>query len=167
MGRSRPPRSAPKQKRNDIVPMEIDATSTGRANAWSSENDKLKREGRCFKCQKIGHLKKDCPEWKNTAKKPLARIAKEGETKESHKVARTIKSMDDQEREDLLDAMIKENVFSESTALVVAARALSTRRMFIYKQNALPIKLILKTTWKTEEALIDSGATENFLDPRE
>ena len=158
--------SALKQKRNDVVPMEIDATSTGKANAWSSENDKLKREGRCFKCQKIGHLKKDCPEWKNTAKKPLARIAKEGETKESHKVARTIKSMDDQEREDLLDAMIKENVFSESTALVVAARALSTRRMFISKQNALTIKLVLKTTQKTEEALIDSGATENFLDTR-
>src|SRR5712672_4257639 len=158
--------SALKQKQNDVVPMEIDATSTGKANAWSSENDKLKREGRCFKCQKIGHLKKDCPEWKNTAKKPLARIAKEGETKESHEVARTIKSMDDQEREDLLDAMIKENAFSETTALVVAARALSTRRMFISKQNALTIKLVLKTTRKTEEALIDSGATENFLDPR-
>src|SRR5712672_3651174 len=168
MGRSRPPRSAPKQKRNDIVPMEIDATSTGRANRWSSENDKLKREGRCFKCQKIGHLKKDCPEWKNTTKKPLARIAeeKESETKESHRVARVIKSMDDQEKEDLLDAMIKENVFSESSALLVAARALSTRRMFITKRNALTIKLVLKTTRKTEEALIDSGATENFLDPR-
>src|SRR5712672_1477719 len=146
--------------------MEIDAASTGKANTWSPKNDKLKKEGRCFKCQKIGHLKKDCPEWKNTTKKPLARIAKEGETKESHKVARVIKSMDDQEREDLLDAMIKENVFSESSALVVAARALSMRRMFITKQNALTIKLVLRTTHKTEEALIDSGATENFLDPR-
>src|SRR5712672_1751948 len=38
--------------------------------------------------------------------------------------------------------------------------------MFITKRNALTIKLVLRTTRKTEEALIDSGATENFLDPR-
>jgi len=46
-------------------------------------------------------------------KKPLARIAKveENEPKESHKVARAIKSMDDQEKEDLLDAMINETGF--------------------------------------------------------
>ena len=93
--------------------MEIDAASTGKTNTWSTKNNKLKKEGQCFKCQKIGHLKKDCPEWKNTTKKPLARIAEveEGETKESHKVARVIKSMDDQEREDLLDAMINETGF--------------------------------------------------------
>jgi predicted aspartyl protease len=49
---------------------------------------------------------------------------------------------------------------------MVAARALLTCRMFITKRNTLKIKLVLTTTQKTEEALIDSGATENFLDPR-
>src|SRR5712672_2783766 len=38
--------------------------------------------------------------------------------------------------------------------------------MFITKRNALTIKLVLRTTHKTEEALIDSGATEIFLDPQ-
>ena len=36
----------------------------------------------------------------------------------------------------------------------------------VSKQNALKIKLVLSTTRKTEEALIDSGATECFLDHR-
>ena len=34
-----------KQKKNDVVPMEIDAASTGRTNTWSTKNDKLKKEG--------------------------------------------------------------------------------------------------------------------------
>ena len=38
--------------------------------------------------------------------------------------------------------------------------------MFITRRNALTMKLVLPTTLKTENALIDSGATENFLDPR-
>src|SRR5712675_3445124 len=38
--------------------------------------------------------------------------------------------------------------------------------MFITKRNALTIKLVLRTTRKTEEVLKDTGTTENFLDPR-
>src|SRR5882757_9837997 len=34
------------------------------------------------------------------------------------------------------------------------------------KRNALTIRFVLSTTQQTEPALIDSGATENFLDPR-
>jgi len=94
--------------------MEIDAASTGKPSnqKWSAKNDKLKNEGRCFKCQKQGHMKKDCPEWKVTNKKPLARVTEaEEEPKEGHKVARVIKSMDDQQREELLDAMINKTGF--------------------------------------------------------
>jgi len=38
--------------------------------------------------------------------------------------------------------------------------------MFIDKHSALMINLILSTTLETEKALIDSRATENFIDPR-
>ena len=38
--------------------------------------------------------------------------------------------------------------------------------MFTIKQNTLKIKLVLSTTLKTKGALIDSEATENFLNPR-
>ena len=50
--------------------------------------------------------------------------------------------------------------------LAVAAWALKIQQMFITKRNALMIKFILLTTQETEIALVDSGATENFLDPR-
>src|SRR5712675_1962170 len=103
-----------RQKKSDMVPMEIDAASTGKPSnqKWSAKNDKLKNEGQCFKCQKQGHIKKDCPEWKVTNKKPLARVTEaEEEPREGHKVARVIKSMDDQQREELLDAMINEMGF--------------------------------------------------------
>jgi Zinc knuckle len=104
-----------KQKKGDVVPMEIDAASMEKPSKqkWSAKNDKLKKEGRCFKCQKPGHMKKDCPEWGTTSKKPLARVveAEENEPKEGHQVARVIKAMDDQQREDLLDAMINETGF--------------------------------------------------------
>ena len=49
---------------------------------------------------------------------------------------------------------------------MVAAWALSICRMSTIKRNALKIKLVLSITLKTEGALIDSGATENFLDLR-
>ena len=49
---------------------------------------------------------------------------------------------------------------------MVAAQALSIYWMSTIKWNTLKIKLILSTTSKTEGALINSGATENFLNPR-
>ena len=39
-------------------------------------------------------------------------------------------------------------------------------RQVVPKRNALKIKLVLSTTQNTEEALIDSGATECFMDHR-
>ena len=46
---------------------------------------------------------------------------------------------------------------------MVAARVM---HQVVSKWNALKIKLVLSTMQKTEEALIDSGATECFLDHR-
>ena len=56
--------------------------------------------------------------------------------------------------------------FLELPLFIVAARALSICQMSSIKRNALKIKLVLSTTLKTKGALIDSGATENFLNPR-
>ena len=49
---------------------------------------------------------------------------------------------------------------------MVTAWVLSICQMSTIKWNALKIKLVLSTTLKTEGALVNSGATENFLDPR-
>ena len=50
--------------------------------------------------------------------------------------------------------------------LAVATRAAHACQILSTKQNALKIKLVLSTTQKTKEALIDSRATECFLDHR-
>jgi hypothetical protein len=104
-----------RNKKSDVVPMEIDAASTKKAEGrkWSDKDEKLKKEGRCFKCQKQGHMKRDCPEKGDVPKRTFARIteAEEDEPKEGHKVARVIKAMTDQEREDLLDSMINDTGF--------------------------------------------------------
>src|SRR5713101_5981049 len=56
--------------------------------------------------------------------------------------------------------------FLKSPSLAVSARVLTTSWMFITKCNALTMPLVLTTTQKTEFALLDSGATENFLDSK-
>ena len=49
---------------------------------------------------------------------------------------------------------------------MVTVQALSTHQMFIIRRNALTMKLVLPMTLKIKNALINSRATENFLDPR-
>jgi len=106
-----------RQKKDEVVPMVVDAASAGkpRNQNWSVKNDKLKKEGRCFYCQERGHMKSDCPKKNTTPKKPFARVAETEEEeelpKDGRKVARVIKSMGDQEREDLLDSMMNETGF--------------------------------------------------------
>ena len=48
----------------------------------------------------------------------------------------------------------------------VVARVLYLNRVADNLRTALNIEMVITTTQKTEKALIDSGATENFLDPR-
>ena len=44
--------------------MEIDLAQIHPRNPEKeAKNTQLKKEGRCFKCKKQGHLKRDCPEW--------------------------------------------------------------------------------------------------------
>ena len=53
--------------------------------------------------------------------------------------------------------------FLDTSRLAVAAWV---THQVVSKWNALKIKLVLSTTWKTEEALINSRAMECFLDHR-
>ena len=45
------------------------------------------------------------------------------------------------------------------------ARALSTKRMYVTRKNAIHVPFLLHTSSKTaeEKALLDSGATHNFI----
>jgi hypothetical protein len=56
------------KKRNEAVPMEIDAAKFIKDPKREEENAKLRKEGRCFKCKKQGHMKNACPDWAKESK---------------------------------------------------------------------------------------------------
>ncbi len=49
---------------------------------------------------------------------------------------------------------------------MVAVWVLRVQSMYLSRRNAMKIQFILETTRKTKSALVDSGATENFIDSR-
>jgi hypothetical protein len=55
--------------------------------------------------------------------------------------------------------------FLESPLHVVYARVLYLNRVSNNHTSALNIDMVMTTNQKTEIALVDSGATENFIDP--
>ena len=64
--------SSNKQRRDKVVPMEIDSAQVRPRNLErEAKNTQLKKKGRCFKCKKQGHLKWDCPKWGKKQDKPL------------------------------------------------------------------------------------------------
>jgi len=57
------------RRRDGVVPMEVDATRTYPLDPKrTAELDKLRREGRCFKCLGTGHIKRECPKWSDDQK---------------------------------------------------------------------------------------------------
>ena len=54
----------PRQKRKDPNAMEVDAIKTGRLS--DEERAKLLKEGRCFRCKKMGHMSRNCPDKKDS-----------------------------------------------------------------------------------------------------
>ena len=54
----------PRQKGKDPNAMEVDAIKTGRLS--DEEKAKLLKEGRCFRCKKMGHLSRNCPDKKDS-----------------------------------------------------------------------------------------------------
>ncbi len=59
------------KKKDKAVPMEIDAGLPNKVNSKKQkENLCLQKEGRCYKCGKQGHMKKECLKWKGKNDKP-------------------------------------------------------------------------------------------------
>src|SRR6266403_951054 len=112
------------KKKDDAVPMEIDAGVPDKTTInKQKENLCIQREGRCFKCGKQGHIKRECPEWKGKNEKPppykpKACVAKAVEPEEALEqtldltsLARSMKVLDSQKKEDLFDLLMEEPDF--------------------------------------------------------
>jgi hypothetical protein len=114
-------KTTPSRKRDDVVPMEIDAAQIrDRDPKRAAEIAKLRAEGKCYKCQVKGHLKRDCPEWgKNKAKPPpyqaKARSTNAADqTRETgegpsniQELARSMSTLDDNKRDQLFDLLLE------------------------------------------------------------
>jgi hypothetical protein len=114
-----------RRKRNDDpVPMEVDAARTyepKNQGRQKTNNEQLKKEGRCFKCQKQGHMMRDCPQKDSTPPKDKApsykiggrqAIAEEPKGDETPRsLARRIKELDDNGRDEILQVMMNDTGF--------------------------------------------------------
>ena len=118
------------KKKDEAVPMEIDAVQMDKTSqSKAAEAARLKKEGRCFKCLKQGHIKRNCPDWKGKTTdkpppppyKPKARTATievkddpdtpDEETDNLKDLARRMALLDVQKKEDLFDILMEEPGF--------------------------------------------------------
>ncbi len=112
------------KKKDDAVPMEINASVLDKTTIdKQKENLCIWREGQCFKCGKQGHIKREWPEWKGKNEKPppykpKACVAKAVEPEEALEqtldltsLARSMKVLDSQKKEDLFDLLMEEPDF--------------------------------------------------------
>ena len=102
--------------------MDIDAAIVPRKDPRKiTENERLKKEGRCYKCQQQGHLKRNCPEWPKKADKPppypfkgrsttLNTIDEEGQgSTDLKELARAMATLDIKEQDELFNNLMDGN----------------------------------------------------------
>lgn len=73
------PRNGQQRHRNDeTVPMDVDPPTFTRVYRAYTEDDKsrFKKEGRCFFCDKQGHMARECPEKKRQSYQPNSKFQK-------------------------------------------------------------------------------------------
>jgi Zinc knuckle len=170
------------QTTSQVVPMDVDTGNTGRRfgpGQWSPERQDLYQKGACFICKAQGHISRDCPQ---KSKKNVPRATELRPRRRSHRT-----KGDHQQRQspetDRRTRGRPQNApertrrgknprdqcaagFLPSPKLAAVVRALKIRTMYINKQNSIKLPFSLYTyRGKAEETtLIDSGATENFVD---
>jgi hypothetical protein len=117
-----------KKKKDEAIPMEVDAAKLNYDPKKKEELERLKKEGCCYKCQKQGHLKWECPNWTNEKKDkpppypskacstttPLPKILKEDpapskEPQDMKQLARAMRTLDDMKTEELFNLIMDED----------------------------------------------------------
>ena len=75
--------------------MEVDAIKTGGLS--DEEKAKLLKEGRCFRCKKVGHMSRNCPDKKNTKGKAANKPRNNGGQFTKPKARATVINEDEEE----------------------------------------------------------------------
>jgi len=113
-----------KPRKDEAVPMDINLArteeiSSGKTSRFPQRNkdqERMKKEGLCFGCQQKGHLHCDCPKGNGSSSKTLPKSegrAAAVETEDLKKngqppdLARQIRSLDDEGRENLLTSLLE------------------------------------------------------------
>ena len=144
----------------DVDAVRVDALAT-------EEKEKLAKEGRCFRCKKQGHISRKCPEREKNKNAPrrgnqgmtVRVVAVENEDNGQNKVeelAGGIRELWEDEREGFLnrsDPTAWIRAMSPRATLVSAIKGITTHFTFLSKRGRAD-----------ERTLVDSGATENFMD---
>ena len=112
------------KKKDGPVPMEIDAGQVDSNKA--RQDDRLRKEGRCFFCHQTGHVRRNCPKEGRSVKgnpsrttgkpKPSGRAAHiepeaEPPSSSSSEIARAISTLDIDDRERLMEEMLNGSGF--------------------------------------------------------
>jgi hypothetical protein len=162
--------------------MDVNAIQTG--GPTPEEKKKLVAEGHCFTCRRQGHVSRMCPEKKKNQNKgskpaqhPAAVWAVEEERKEitRDQLMDGLMKLSDDDKEHFIKDMVDSTElcapgFLKSSCRATWVRALGLKRMYISYANAnalnLPISFANVHKTVADVTLVDSGATENFLDQR-
>ena len=114
------------RKKKDDDAMQVDAAQVNpqkeRKRFNTEEQQRLKNEGRCFKCHKQGHMKNNCPDKGGAPPKYTPKPSKVGgrsaiteeppiEEDETKDLARRVQALDDEGRDALLQAMLEDPDF--------------------------------------------------------
>jgi hypothetical protein len=101
--------------------MEIDSARLQGINPQKeTENARLRKEGRCYKCGEIGHLKKECPKWQSTSVKPppyskarstnlktIEETVEEDQPQDLKELARSMTTLNDDKKDELFNLLLE------------------------------------------------------------
>jgi hypothetical protein len=133
-----------------------------------AKKEKHHLEGRCYKCSKQGHVVHNCPNRKTLVQ---ARVVdtQESEAMTPHWIAKILQAYNNDKCDLFIKVMQEEDDkmgFSSCLGTMALIQACnSPNSVYVAKKKSIHASLLLHTSLKRamKKALLDTGATENFI----